>query len=1441
MSTDCTFESVCKIVKDGYPELASDVDAFLNIALTAGVATLAIPIAAASAATILTPALITLMAIGTLSNLFGVKNEIFKVGQRIISKITSGRSRNVHDQYILMQHVYILICYAAFFETLANNKQLAPLIKKIKIKRGEKISTAIMASKDLWDQPSNATDNNEITQDKLATFKYEIAMPQPGDTFKTQRQRLTPLYEQLAGRVAAFLNLEIIKPHIQSEREVIERILMNLPGEALNTFVEQYNMLAIKFPEFAVWLNLQKDDKIIQLTEQSRQLIEEISQVEQQQTNLVLRSLANHYKSIVSAPIIDDPDSGLTYPKKRDIFILQSFKVTHYRNAEQLKESFWNSLPERDDLEIFLSAYFNHEECCTKTPLIILGQPGSGKSLLTSMIAAQLIPLPFTPIRIELRHTNAEDPISTQIEGQIRRDTDRNFDWTTLRDHTTNGPALVLFDGYDELLQATGQVFSGYLNQIKEFQMRQLALSDGEQSVRAVVTSRFTLIDKAVIPPGSTVIRLLEFDTNQQKQWIDKWNDANTSYFQQSQIEPFKLPQNYKNIMKLAEQPLLLMMLAVYYSINNPLSKAASDLDQSLLYDRLLRRFIERELQKNKESAQSWQEYELDSLTDHEMERLGVAAMGMFNRHTVSIRDEELDSDLRFFGLEESSLEAAGYEHPPVIGKMGRQLLPSEKLFGSFFFQKLESVRKTEETMKDGDRNALIRPDDRAYEFLHNTFGEFLTADFMLRIIFEKTGDIRDQINKKSAKGRGFPRSATSKIDLATFDKTWYARFMYEPLFSRPEALKLLREWSQHYIKREDRDTREFLEDFDNIITNHISILLSDNNLPTLMTSDQRHFVALSTVGYIAIYTLNLLLLRTFLDQSTDGYTFDEANYTRSENGTRPWDRLTYLWRSWFSLETLKQLAAILQTERDSTKLHLSIRKNSDPGPSRDRLNLVYSVSQTLADNITAGLSGLLLHDAFGRDNTELDEVVKWLNTENIDKNINAYILMKRLRNIQTQRTIKVEEILKVFYAASLEHTLQLNHEFAASLYKEMSNVLYYLIQEKGVEVALNVFSYVAHPPVFEGPEALELASFLAELKQQVEHLNKNLLAEQSRPIEQFDRESLQLIQWFFEENILKYSKELGVAGNEIQTVRDLKLYAKVIKTALKYGFWSMPDSVGIKKLHRIASGKKRLPMKFSAALINLAREVGDKNILDFIYQYYFKSMMTPEETMSIDLATELVKLMREKNDRRIFSYFVDYLKKELYKKNSLIVELTFEVLKYAREIGDIQVLTQILEEYLKILLSTNKRTPVAFTIELLRFSYEIDDQQLIDSLNTYICRIIKTNTYIQPELILEILKFTNKVKNGEVLEAFKNNYLTETLRNQNLVSVELAVEITKLALESREHDWMEIESFYHQNITLERCYLSLLSIDTIADLRQLVQIFGDNVLLKKINKRLNL
>ena len=68
-------------------------------------------------------------------------------------------------------------------------------------------------------------------------------------------------------------------------------------------------------------------------------------------------------------------------------------------------------------------------------------------------------------------------------------------------------------------------------------------------------------------------------------------------------------------------------------------------------------------------------------------------------------------------------------------------------MFGSFFFQQLIAVHKSLGSA------AVDKPQEKegdiAYEFLHNTFGEFLTADFMLRKILEETAVIHYLASEK--------------------------------------------------------------------------------------------------------------------------------------------------------------------------------------------------------------------------------------------------------------------------------------------------------------------------------------------------------------------------------------------------------------------------------------------------------------------------------------------------------------------------------------------------------------------------------------------------------------------------------------------------------------------------------------------------------------------
>ena len=92
------------------------------------------------------------------------------------------------------------------------------------------------------------------------------------------------------------------------------------------------------------------------------------------------------------------------------------------------------------------------------------------------------------------------------------------------------------------------------------------------------------------------------------------------------------------------------------------------------------------------------------------MQRLRVVALGMHNRRTLHVDGPQLDADLEHFGC---APEPSGDDTELALS-------PGERVLGSFFF-----VHESQTRTADDGRAA------KSFEFLHNTFGEFLTADFM--------------------------------------------------------------------------------------------------------------------------------------------------------------------------------------------------------------------------------------------------------------------------------------------------------------------------------------------------------------------------------------------------------------------------------------------------------------------------------------------------------------------------------------------------------------------------------------------------------------------------------------------------------------------------------------------------------------------------------------
>jgi predicted kinase len=92
----------------------------------------------------------------------------------------------------------------------------------------------------------------------------------------------------------------------------------------------------------------------------------------------------------------------------------------------------------------------------TTAPLVVLGQPGAGKSLLTKVLAARLPAADFLPVRVALREVPAEAEVQDQIDYAIRAATGERVEWPDLSRSAGGAMPVVLLDGFDELLQATG-------------------------------------------------------------------------------------------------------------------------------------------------------------------------------------------------------------------------------------------------------------------------------------------------------------------------------------------------------------------------------------------------------------------------------------------------------------------------------------------------------------------------------------------------------------------------------------------------------------------------------------------------------------------------------------------------------------------------------------------------------------------------------------------------------------------------------------------------------------------------------------------------------------------------------------------------------------------------------------------------------------------------
>jgi hypothetical protein len=628
---------------------------------------------------------------------FDAKTELSRVTERLIAGLVERRrSLPRHERTERIRAAHAVLAAAAFFEIMAE-AELSIDYEGLRLTAAEQRALADVATRQKWAAP----------------------VPGPAESHDEFHARLLEFYRVLAGIVVDFgAGLAVWERVDVSVLNQTKAAIVDLAEPAVVRFEGMLGRLAAEFPEVAFWASVRQETavhaRLRDITTALTALGETLDAIALGRAPDERRaSLARAYSAVLDRPVAESgevPD-GLSLPTLRQAFIPQSYRSAEVTERTPLNsESWWEGRPVREDLLAFLTGQLTSPDM-TIAPVLILGQPGSGKSVLARILTARLPASDFLPILVSLRSVYAASDVQEQIEQAVRADTGERIDWLTMARSAGDALPVVILDGFDELLQATGVSQTDYVMRVAAFQQRE---SDQGRPVAVIVTSRTSVADRAQTPEGSVAIHLEPFDRPRVGAWVDTWNRTNADHFRCGGSTALAL-ETVMRYPELAGQPLLLLMLAIYDAEGNGL-RSAGTIRPDQLYERLLERFARREVEKR---GTGLPVRERERLVEAELRKLSLVAFAMFNRGTQWVTEDDLDEDLRALPSLVQSASPAG-----AISGLRAPIRAAELALGSFFF-----VHRAHAV---GDNRSLS-----AYEFLHATFGEFLVARLVHRVIQE--------------------------------------------------------------------------------------------------------------------------------------------------------------------------------------------------------------------------------------------------------------------------------------------------------------------------------------------------------------------------------------------------------------------------------------------------------------------------------------------------------------------------------------------------------------------------------------------------------------------------------------------------------------------------------------------------------------------------------
>lgn len=798
-----------------------------------------------------------------LSAFFEFRAEAVRLGGELMSSIrerTSGRSRYEQAELLVAAHAVLVV--TSYFEAF-DRLGLPFSTKELKL-----------SSKEMMRLSGSPVETYREFTDALISLP--VPMPSPIQPYEAILEELRGFYKRLSQRFSSFIQGLSFETYFDETRLALlgRRILSEMPSAALSAYKNNYIRLAAECNEFFIWANLQEHhatrhtvqtmageigERLRQLYSTADDLRTGLAGLEQFYTLAGVRSvefakssLAIAGRSELNWPILDsqslDAHYALQFPRLGAAYINPGGRIAEMNpESRPGDESWWSNQNFHPDIQTTLAGLLI-TSAAIDAPIVVLGHPGAGKSVLSRVLAARLCEAGFLTVHVELRRVPPNAPIQRQVEEGIEIATGEHTSWPELVRLSGDVNRVIIFDGLDELIQSSQVSRSDYLELLQEFQRREESLN---RATAVVVTSRTVVAARTRFPAATVVLKLENFDDHQIAQWLTNWNDANRKYFISQKIQPLSASTALR-FEFLARQPLLLTMLALYDADGNALQHQGS-LETTELYERLLTSFARREI-RTRDGAPA-DEQLLGDAVEGELQRLSITASAMFNRGRQWVSVDELNGDLTTLMQSSPWNRISGHE------RFNDPLSQAELTVGRFFF--IHESRTAGERRRD------------TFEFLHATFGEYLVARFATRAIL----DLWER-RKVAAGARALPAAFPD-------DGLVFALLSFEPLSTRSSIIGFI---------------DQLLGSFDDNQAREIRSLLLRLFRQALHSSSERSYQTYHPAMRLitsrpAIYSANLLLLLVYVSEHpVKGSELfgDDADLLEE------WRRLVGLWRSQF-------------------------------------------------------------------------------------------------------------------------------------------------------------------------------------------------------------------------------------------------------------------------------------------------------------------------------------------------------------------------------------------------------------------------------------------------------------------------------------------------------------------------------------------------------------